>query len=137
MKKLLTTTIAGLALTSTLLTANTSVGLVADLGIGIGAQFDDKINAFIGSSGISGDYLFINNKKMGDSPFNWYLGGGLAYYFSDWGADSGDFDVRLPVGIEWDFHKEWDAFLQATPALRIGDDVGFGIGAAIGVRYKF
>lgn len=77
-------------------------------------------------------------KKFADSnDLTWYICGGAGYFFNDWGGTSGDIDIRLPVGIDWNFHKKWDAYLQGIPALRIGDSTGFEFGGAIGVRYKF
>lgn len=137
MKKLLLAATTSIILASSAFSANPTVGLVSDMGLGVGAQFNGNINTFIGSAGVSGDYLFLNNKKLGNSPFTWYVGAGAGYFFGDWGAVSGDIDLRLPVGIDWDFHKEWDAFAQLIPSLRISDNIGLGVNGAIGVRYKF
>ena len=138
MKKIILATATSLIVASSAFSSGTSVGLVSDMGLGVGAQFNENINAFVGHAGVSGDYLFLNNKKLGDSKeFTWYVGAGAGYFFGDWGGKSGDIDLRVPVGIDWDFHEKWDAFAQFVPALRISDNLGLGIHGAIGVRYKF
>ena len=116
------------------------VGIASDMGFGVTAQYKGMINAQLGHAGIAIDYLFLPDNKIKinkDLPgsLSWYVGAGAGFFFGEWTGHNGDIDFRLPVGLDWDFHKQWDAYLQVIPALRVDDNIGFGIGAALGVRY--
>jgi len=140
MKKLLSTVLIATTLTTAASAAGTTgVGFAEDMGFGVTAQFNGNINATIGNAGVAGDYLFLGDKIDADigDKLSWYVGGGVAYFWSDWTAKAGAIDVRVPVGLDLDFAKQWDVYLQAIPSLRIIDGLGFGINGAIGVRYFF
>jgi len=111
------------------------LGFGFDRGFGVTGAIEN-LNGFIGNKGLSVDYIFkkdtlkLNPDIKG--PLFWYIGGG-GYY--DW--DDDDIGVRLPVGAEWYFAKNLDAYAQLIPRLRVNNDVKFGLDAAIGVRYQF
>lgn len=133
MKKIFLILIAASAFVSTSANA-TKAGFGIDQGFGVTAQFE-KINAFIGNDGVSGDYIFKRGSFDGDVPFNWYVGGGA---FIGWDNGIG---ARLPLGINMNFSPKWDAYFQVHPELDFDHgsdgDIKFGIDAAIGVRYSF
>lgn len=108
------------------------LGLAFDRGLGAIATVD-KFNIFIGNDGAAVDYIF--NKGRLDIELEgqtyWYVGGGG---YADWDSDRG---IRLPVGAEWYFAKNLDAFAQVMPRLRLNNDARFGVDFAIGLRYKF
>ena len=135
MKKKIVFMLLALGLLSSANAAKTGIGISSDMGLGICAQVNKNINLSAGNAGVAGDYLFLQEKIK--KEFSWYVGGGAGFFWSDWTGNSGDIDVRMPVGVDWDFSREFDAFLQASPALRIGDKTGFGINGAIGLRYFF
>ena len=147
MKKIVASLIIALSMSSTLFAGNTGVGIAVDMGLGVTAQFNGNINAQIGNAGICADYLFIQNNiepesKIGDN-LSWYIGAGVGYFWSDWGRhneknkNDEKVDLRVPVGLDLDFAKQWDVYLQVIPSLRVGDNVDFGINGALGIRYFF
>lgn len=106
------------------------LGFGYDMGLGITAQ-DDNINVFLGNDGLAIDYKFIRNNVAGSIPTHVYLGvGGYAGFGGSLGA-------RIPVGIEGRFTPEFDAYAHVIPELNLINDVKFGLGAGLGVRYKF
>ena len=142
------------------------VGVGHDMGFGVTAQFFDSLNAFVGNRGISADYLFIkeniniNNPKL---KLQWYVGAG-GYY--DWYGDhrrdyrdDSSVGARIPVGIEFKFHRNWDAYAFLAPKLDYDlntedgcyhsngreychnsdndNELSFGIDFGIGIRYNF
>lgn len=69
--------------------------------------------------------------SLGISAHHWRTG-----YIS--GRDQvGAFDARLPIGLDLEFAKSWDAFLEAIPALEVNRYIYFEFDAAIGIRYHF
>lgn len=144
MKKIICSFIIAVSITTTAFAGNTGVGLAVDMGLGVTAQFNGNINAQIGNDGLCADYLFVQNNietknKIGDN-LDWYIGAGLGYYWSDWGGrknKDGKVDLRVPVGLDLNFAKQWDVYLQVIPSLRVNDNVDFTLNAALGVRYFF
>lgn len=59
--------------------------------------------------------------------------GGLGLGF----GKNSQLDVRLPVGIDWDFAKKWDLFSEAVPTLTLSNGISFGMQYTLGVRYYF
>ena len=128
-----------LIMTFSLFVSNTAgaavkVGLGFDQGFGVTAQFDN-INAFIGNDGISGDYIFKRGSFSEETPFNWYVAGGA---FLGWDHGIG---IRVPLGINMNFNREWDGYFQAFPKLDFDhgsrSDVKLSADLSIGVRYRF
>ncbi|MEI6897017.1 MAG: hypothetical protein V5786_05945 [Psychromonas sp.] len=127
--------------------ASNKVGIAIDQGLGVSGQLmdistltgnelltDDYINAFIGDSGISADYIFEQGHFSEASIINWYLGAGVYY---NWSGQS-DVGVRLPLGLVLPLPSGWDIYGQASPALGLKDsDVEMKLDFAIGIRYEF
>lgn len=106
------------------------LGFGYDMGLGITAQ-TQNINAFLGNDGLAVDYLLVREGIKGSVPAQWYIGAGG---FAEW---SGDFGVRLPVGLQANFANNFDAYTQIIPELEIGKDTGFGLGIGLGIRHQF
>ncbi len=108
------------------------LGFGFDRGFGMTGSLG-KLNGFIGNDGVAVDYLFKKDtlKLEVEAPMFWYIGVGG---YGDW---DGDLGVRVPVGTELVFAKEFDAYAQIIPRLRVNHDAKFGIDFGIGVRYKF
>ena len=144
MKKIICSSIIALSMTTTAFAGSTGVGFGVDMGLGVTAQLNGNINAQIGNAGICADYLFMQNSietedKIGDN-LGWYIGAGVGYYWSDWGGrkeKDGKVALRVPVGLDLDFAKQWDVYLQVIPSLRVDDNVDFSLNGALGVRYYF
>jgi hypothetical protein len=107
-------------------------GLAYDRGLGVIGTVG-KFNGFIGNDGAAFDYIFKKDtlKVELKGPVYWYVGGGG---YADWDGDRG---IRLPVGAEWHFVKNLDAFAQVMPRLRLNNDARFGLDVALGLRYQF
>lgn len=108
------------------------LGFGFDRGFGVVGTMG-KFNGFIGNDGVSVDYIFKKEKFKSNepTPLYWYIGGGG---YGDW---DGDFGVRLPFGGEIYFAKNWDAYAQVIPRLRVNNDARFGLDFAAAVRYQF
>ena len=111
------------------------LGFAFDRGFGVTGAIGN-LNGFIGNKGLAVDYIFKKDTLKLNPDIKgalyWYVGGG-GYY--DW--DDDDTGVRLPVGAEWYFAKNLDAYAQLIPRLRVNNDAKFGLDAAVGVRYQF
>ena len=125
-------TFVGSAIAEENLLTGAKLGLAFDRGLGVIGTVD-KFNIFIGNDGAAVDYIFKKETLKTDlkGPVYWYVGGGG---YADWDSDRG---VRLPVGAEWYFAKNLDAFAQVMPRLRLNNDARFGLDVAVGLRYKF
>lgn len=128
-------TAAVLVVASSMLTAvvhaEMEVGPAIDRELGAAFQFNNKINAFVGTGGVSADYLLLGGPLTEElkPKFNWYFGvGGFIDWKDKWGA-------RAPAGIEWDFAKRWQGYGQVAAELRADDGLDLGIGLGIGARY--
>ena len=130
------------------------LGVAFDQGFGVTAQFDNKINLFLGNDGVAADYLLKTGQFNLKFPVNWYVGLGAVI---NWGHHYGYIDnngsyrednynsygVRVPLGVNYSFAKRWDVYGQIAPDLvfknRSNDDndVGFGLDIGLGVRYAF
>lgn len=133
MKQFLSAIIASIMLLST--SANAlKVGLGIDQGLGVTAQFQ-RINAFVGTNGIAGDYILKRGSFGEDVPFNWYVAGGA---FLGWDHGAG---VRLPLGLNMFFAPEWDGYFQVQPELDFdhgnNSDANFSADFSLGVRFRF
>lgn len=123
-------------LTSMAVTANETpkLGVSIDQGFGITAQYKD-FNAFVGSDGVSADYIFKRGSFADDFPVNWYIGAGA---FIGWDKGNG---VRAPLGLNLPFNSKWDAFFQVHPLIDFDhghdSETKFGVDASFGVRYQF
>jgi len=108
------------------------LGFGFDRGFGVIAT-KGKFNGFLGNDGIAVDYLLKRETLELEikGPVFWYVSGGG---YIDW---DGDFGARLPVGAEWQFAKNLDAYAQVMPRLQFKDDFRFGLDFGMGVRYQF
>ena len=134
MKNKLLKLVALSALMSATAHAEVKVGAGFDQGFGVTAQYNN-INVFVGDDGVAGDYIFKRGSFGEDVSLNWYIGGGG---FIGWDHGAG---VRVPLGINMSFNKQWDGYFQIHPELDFDhgadSDTDFGVDAAIGVRYRF
>ncbi|UZE96044.1 hypothetical protein [Alkalimarinus alittae] len=108
------------------------LGFGHDKGFGLTGQLG-KFNGFIGNDGLAVDYIIVREKIEAEIPLHWYIAGGG---YIDWRGDD-DFGLRSPVGLDLNFAKGWDAYVQVIPELEIVQEFEFGLDAAIGVRYQF
>lgn len=108
------------------------LGFAFDQGFGVTGSLKD-FNGFIGNDGFAIDYIFQKAPLKVDAPgsMNWYIGAGG---YHDWDSDTG---ARVPVGAEWYFAKDLDAYAQIIPGLRVNNNARFNVDAAIGIRYQF
>ena len=106
------------------------LGFGFDRGLGVTGTLGD-FNGFLGNDGVAVDYIFQKQKLNEKDPLFWYIGGGG---YIDW---DGDFGARFPVGGEFYFAENLDAYVQVIPNLRINHSAHFGLDVGIGVRYQF
>jgi hypothetical protein len=110
------------------------LGFGFDRGFGITGAIGE-FNGFLGNDGVAVDDIFMKKKLDETNPLYWYVGGGG---FGDW---DGDWGVRLPVGGEFYFAENLDAYAQIIPRLRFNNNsnnnADFGLDFGIGVRYQF
>ena len=113
------------------------LGFGFDRGFGVTGSWR-QFNGFVGNDGVAVDYIFKKQEfKSTDPNFNvkgplfFYVGGGG---YVDW---DGDFGARLPVGGEYYFAENLDVYVQLIPRLRFNHDAKFGLGAGLGMRYRF
>lgn len=113
--------------------ADIKAGFAFDMGFGVTALIDEQFSIMLGNDGIAGDYLFKKGSFNADIPFTWYVAGGG---YAEW--DDG-FGVRLPLGLNLNFEKNWNAYAQIAPDLDFDDDddIKFGAQLATGLRYSF
>lgn len=115
------------------------LGVAVDQGFGVAAQFDNKVNAFIGNDGLSADYLLKKGAFHSEVPVNWYVGvGGVL----NWNNSFNTYAARVPLGVSIPFAKGWDVYGQVAPALRLKNkhndtNFEFGVDLALGIRYGF
>ncbi len=116
------------------------LGFGFDTGFSLLLQFNN-INLAVGDDGMALDYLFKSGSFGGNVPFTWYVGVGGWLDWDDWDHNaSDDFGARLPLGLDWNFASNWDAYGQIHPELNYdtwSDDIDLDLGLAIGVRYAF
>ncbi|MBD1557944.1 hypothetical protein HC752_13470 [Vibrio sp. S9_S30] len=107
-------------------------GIAIDQGVSAVAQYQDTYNFAIGNHGVSADYLLKKGRfDATDVPFTWYFGVG------GWIGWKESFGPRLPVGLDWDFAKDWDAYAQIAPGLNVHKGLNLGIDGSLGIRYAF
>lgn len=121
-------------------------GIGFDQGFGVTAQFEDKVNLFIGNDGVATDYIVKRGTFDTEVPFDWYVGIGAAInwdnYSSEYDKDYNAYSVRVPLGLSYSFAKGWNVYGQAAPDLAYKNKPNdnhyqFGIDLGLGVRYAF
>ncbi len=116
---------------STSSTTPFSIGMAVDQQLSVVIQYDDKVNFIVGNEGAAIDYFLKRGRLTDEHPIDWYVGAGI------WGEWDDDFGVRVPLGAEWNFYDGWDTYAQIQPELNMHKGWELGIGAAIGIKYKF
>lgn len=115
-----------------------AVGFGIDQGFSALIQVDENMNLAIGNDGVAFDYIFKKGVfESNDFPFTWYVGAGG---WVGWDNHGDEFGARIPLGLDWDFATNWDAYAQIHPELSYNtksDDLELGVGAGVGVRYAF
>ncbi len=108
------------------------LGFGFDRGFGVVGGLG-KFYGFLGNDGVAVDYNFLKKplNAEGTKGLYWYISGGG---YGDWNGN--DFGVRMPVGGEFYFAENLDAYAQVMPRFSF-DNTNFGLDFAIGVRYQF
>ncbi len=107
------------------------IGLGLDQGLSIVGQYQDTYNFAIGNDGVAADYIFNKGSFSSDVPFTWYAGAGAWIGWKDSGG------LRVPLGLDWNFSTNWDAYAQVIPGLNLRGGAKLDIDAALGMRYSF
>lgn len=110
--------------------ATVKVGVAIDMDLSIVAQID-RYNIVLGDSGFAVDYKLMSGTFDDTTPLTWYVAGG------GWAGWDHGFGVRVPLGVTWNFAKNWDLYGQVQPVVDFDDDFDFGVDGAIGVRFAF
>lgn len=114
-------------------------GVAFDMGFGVTALINEKLNISFGDDGIAADYHLKKGKFKAKVPFTWYVAGGA---FNEWGSNS-SFGARLPLGLNINFRDnqhDWNAYTQIAPDIDLSDqakDLKIGAQFAVGIRYSF
>ena len=114
------------------------LGFGFDRGFGVVGGLG-KFYGFLGNDGVAVDYNFMKKplNAEGTKGLYWYISGGG---FVDW---DGDWGARLPVGGEFYFAENLDAYAQIIPRFKVNNNDNnnsggdFGLDFGIGVRYQF
>jgi len=128
-----------------------AVGVAVDYGVGVSMQYKKLVDVSLGHAGIGADYLFYRynfmprNKFFSKKPLNFYVGGGLGYFWKDEFMNMKEgVVVRTPVGADWKFHKEWAVYFSASPAVNFqkkqsnrDSKTQFTVMSTVGIRYLF
>ena len=95
----------------------------------IGVSWNLGNNGYIGAT-LDG---WLLNKGIKQTDLDWYWGvGGFLRLQNDVGVGA-----RMPVGLQWFFHKQFELYGEIVPGLSIIPDLGIDVVAAIGLRYYF
>ena len=91
------------------------------------------------------DYFFasahaLHERRLQDTPLNFFLGPGLFLFFDDDRGPGDDDDVGFGIsgqfGLNY-FVERLEIFLHLTPRLRLVDSTDGDLGGGIGLRYYF
>ncbi|WP_261815626.1 hypothetical protein [Vibrio gallicus] len=107
------------------------LGMGFDQGLSVVAKFEDRFAFTIGNDGMAFDYHIVTGSFDQDVPFDWYVGAGGWYEWDD------DFGLRVPLGLDWNFAPNWNAYGQISPEWQIHDKSKLKFGAGIGITYRF
>ncbi len=105
-------------------------GLVVSNSLGLQLRFD-TFKAEFYNDRIHLDH-YIKSHTI-EKDLSWYYAGGLSLV---WHKNT-SFDLRVPVGLDWDFTKSWDLWAEAVPTLSLSSGVSFTVHYTLGVRYFF
>lgn len=109
------------------------VGMALDQSLSAVIRVDDKVNVVLGNDGVAVDYFLKTGQFDTEEPASWYVGVGG---WNEWGSDK-SFGVRVPLGINYQIVDNWKGYAQIHPELDMNDGLELGIGAAIGIMYRF
>ncbi|MBU2897969.1 hypothetical protein [Vibrio hepatarius] len=109
-----------------------SAGMAFDQDLSAVVELDNKYRLTLGNDGTAFDYIFARGEFDADVPLTWYVGAGA---WSEWDHD--EFGARVPLGVNWNFHKNWDMYGQIHPELDLHGGAELQIGGALGVKYTF
>jgi len=114
-------------------------GAVADLAFGLPLN-DEGGELFLGLRAGRGDH---ENRLVAPHLFYRVYGGAEAWKtFFDAGLllriePLWAVAARIGIGVQYDFHENWGAWLGAGPSIGYGDAVQVGIDAGLGVQFRF
>ena len=130
MKKLLLISLLMLLLLPNGAQASPKVGVAADMGLSFVVQVD-RFNIVLGDNGFAVDYT-IKTGPFDDTPsLSWYVAAG------GWAGWNYGVGLRVPVGVNWYFAKNWDLYGQVQPVADFDNSFHLDIDGAIGIRYAF
>lgn len=111
--------------------ADVKVGMGLDQGLSAVIKFEDRFNLAVGNDGMAFDYHFARGSFSQDVPFDWFVGAGAWYEWDD------DFGLRVPLGLDWNFAPNWNAYGHVNPEWQLHDKSKLKFGAGIGITYRF
>ncbi len=111
--------------------ADLAVGMALDQQLSVVVEIGKTYRGIIGNGGMAFDYIVQRGKFDQDLPVTWYVGVGGWYEWDD------QFGPRVPLGVNWNMHKGWDAYAQLHPQLNLYKGADLQLGGAIGVKYNF
>ncbi|GAD78858.1 MULTISPECIES: hypothetical protein [Vibrio] len=107
------------------------LGMGLDQGLSVVVNFEDRYNLSVGNDGMAFDYHFSKGSFSDDIPFTWFVGAGAWYEWND------DFGLRVPLGLDWNFAPNWNAYGHINPEWQLQQKSRLQFGAGIGVTYRF
>ena len=149
MKKIIASVLVALSLASSVVADSkvTSIGIAEDYGLGLSMQFMKTLDLSVGHAGAGVDFIFYRYNFMPKSkffskrPMNFYVAGGGGYVWQNFGGMSEGVIVRVPVGVNWEFHEKWVLHASTAPALNFqknkNNELTSTVIGTIGVRYLF
>ena len=111
-------------------------GFAFDMGFGVTALVNKKLNITLGNDGMAADYHIKQGEFNSKIPVTWYVGGGGYREWND------SFGMRLPLGLNLNLEKNlqnWNAYTQIAPDIGVdeNDEVTVGAQLSLGLRYSF
>ena len=127
------------------------LGVNIDYGVGAVMGYKDTIDLSLGYAGTGIDFKFFNYRFMKKSkffskkPLNFYAGAGIGYIWDDkYSSLRKGFLIRIPIGVNWQFDKEWSCYIAASPVVNFQEsngnhssDTDFSVMGSTGIRYHF
>lgn len=129
---LLASVFSGTALANDSDPTELSVGMAWDQDLSVVVELDQTYRFTLGNEGGAFDYILRRGEFEGDLPVTWYVGVGG---WSEW--DHKKFGARIPLGVNWEMSKGWDAYGQIQPELNLYSGAELQLGGAVGIKYTF
>jgi len=131
MKKfLLISTLMFLLSVSSFAQAKIKVGVALDMDLSLVAKID-RYSIVLGNDGFAVDYTIKTGRFNDSTPLTWFVSGG------GWAGWDHGFGVRVPLGVNWVFAKDWDLYGQVQPVANFDNKFDLSLDGAIGVRFAF